>query len=117
MRTGRKSAIFGWYRRERFPGARPKSFSLASLYLKGFGRMTRRFSVRSRGVRAPQSDEPAFTIFARAAGEDDLQMESIDVPGVLGVVRANVDRIGLEKVLSRRVLAMIVVDPPKEREL
>src|SRR5262245_57817138 len=117
MRTGRKSSVLTVRGQRTAVAASCKSFAAAGLYWTGLGRLTCAVLVGSRRVRALQCDEPAFTVFARSTGEHDLQVQPVDVPGLLRSVSTDFDRVRFEQVVGRIVFAMIILDAAEEREL
>src|SRR5205823_13926780 len=72
-------------------------------------------SVRNRRLRPLEGHEPALAVLARPSGEDDFQVQAVDVPTVLRHVALHLERVGPQQVLGRRVIAVLVLDAADER--
>src|SRR4029077_7007804 len=70
---------------------------------------------RGRG-RPPEGHVPALALLARPAGQRDLEMQAVDVPGLLRRVCANLHSVWFQQVLGGRVIAMLILDAAIERE-
>jgi hypothetical protein len=66
-----------------------------------------------------EENEPAFAVGARAAGKcgSECELERRDFPAALGTAALHRDRMGLQEVLRRSVIAVFVLDVVEDREL
>src|SRR5919204_258187 len=72
---------------------------------------------RRWGLRSLERHEPALAVFAGAAGERHLQVNPGNVPGLSPPIIDHLDCGGLQEILSRGMIAMLVLDAAEQGEL